>query len=242
MSFRSVLAFLFAGFVAAAPALAETVKGNGTIKSETRTAVGFNGVSLALPAKVEVRIGPTESVTVEADENLLPLIETSVRNGSLEIKPVRRNLSLDSRSIRIVVQAKQVQELEIGGVGSFHAQAIRSTKLRLGIGGAGSMDLKQVEAEQLEVKIAGSGDIKLTGTARRLDASVAGSGDIDAPNFVVDDADIDIAGSGAAQLGVRKLLDVTVVGSGTVRYLGDPQVKRTVLGAGVIRRVGQLPL
>ena len=241
MHLPRALAFLAAGFIAASPALAETIKGNGILKSQARSASGFTGVGVAIPAKVEVRLGQTESVTVEADENILPLIETVVRSGSLEIKPVRRNLNFDSRTIRVVVQARQVEQLDIGGSASILAEAIRSPRLKLAIAGAGAMDLRRLETERLDISIGGSGDLKLTGTARKLDASIAGSGELDAPALLVDEADIDIAGSGAAQLGVRKLLDVTVAGSGAVRYFGDPIIKRTILGAGVIRRMGPLP-
>ena len=241
MNFSRAFAFLAAGFIAASPALAETVKGSGAIRSEARTVAGFKKISLSIPAKVEVRIGATESVTVEAEENILALIETSVDKGSLEIKPVRRQLNLQSPSIRVVVQARQIENLEIGGSGSIHAQALRGPRLKLGIGGAGSIDVKQVETESLDVVIGGSGDVKLTGSARKMGARIAGSGDIDAPGFVVDEAEIKIAGSGAAQLGIRNVLEVTVAGSGAVRYFGDPEIKRTVVGAGLIKRVGPLP-
>ena len=241
MRFPKFPAVLAAALIAASPAWAETVKGSGNLRSEARTATGFTGVAVAVPAKVEVRIGATESVTIEADDNILPLIETSVSKGSLVIRPVRRNLSFEAKSIKVVVQARQVEELEISGTGSIQADSIRGPKLKLGIAGAGSMDLSKLDTGKLDVSVAGSGDVKLTGSARQLDANIAGSGDIDAPAFVVDDADIDIAGSGAAQLGVRKTLDVSVAGSGAVRYFGDPEVKRTVLGAGTIRRGGPLP-
>ena len=241
MHLPRAFAFLAACFIAASPSLAETVKGNGVLKSEVRAATGFTGVGVSLPAKVEVRLGAVESVTVEADENLLPLIETSVRNGSLQIKPVRRNLSIESRAIRVLVQARQIEQLDIGGSGSILAETLRGPRLKLAIGGSGSMDLRGIETDRVDVSVGGSGDVKLAGTVRRFEASIAGSGEVEGPGLLADEAQITIAGSGAAQLGIRKLLDVTVAGSGAVRYFGDPVVKRTILGSGVIRRMGPLP-
>ena len=241
MHLSRALSFLVAGFVAASPAVAETVKGNGTPKSETRAVSGFMGVGVSVPGKVEVRLGPSESVTVEADENILPLIETVVRGSSLQIKPVRGNLNLDTRAIRVVVQARQVEQLDIAGSASLAAEAIRSPRLKLRVAGSGSMDLRRLEADRVDLSIAGSGGLKLAGTARSLDGSIAGSGSLDAPALLVEEADVDIAGSGAAEMAVRKLLDVTVAGSGAVRYFGDPVVKRKILGSGVINRIGPLP-
>ena len=227
--------------LAAAPALAETVKGNGVMRTEARQVSGFTSVGLGIAGKVEVKIGPTESVTVEADENLLPLIETSVKRGTLEIKSTRRNLSFDSRSIRIVVQAKQVEGLAIGGSGSIMSDALRASRLKFDIGGSGTIDVKRVDAERVEVSIGGSGDVKLAGTASKLDVSIGGSGGVVAPSLVADKVEISVAGSGAAQVAARSLLDVTLAGSGSVQYWGDPTVKRTVVGVGAIKRMGPLP-
>src|SRR6476646_1705754 len=81
----------------------DTVKGNGQIRTQTRAVSGFAGVALGLPAEVEVRQGPSEGVTIEADDNLLPLIETKVEDGVLEIRPLHRNQDLAPRKLRILV-------------------------------------------------------------------------------------------------------------------------------------------
>ncbi len=71
-----------------------TVEGSGKIQTQTRALSGFNGIVLDLPAKLELRIGSTESVTIEADDNLLPLIETVVEKGVLRLRPIKRNQHL----------------------------------------------------------------------------------------------------------------------------------------------------
>ena len=237
---RHALVALALSFITA-PSFAETVRGNGVMKSEARPVSGFTSIGLAIGAAVEVKLGTTEGVTIQADENLLPLIETSVRHGTLEIKAVRDHLSLSSNSIRIVVQAKSIDGLAIGGSGSIMAEQLRAVKMKLDIGGSGSIDVRRLDTEAVEVAIGGSGDVKLAGTAKKLDASIAGSGDVVAPNFVVDKAEITVAGSGDATLGVRNKLDVTIAGAGAIGYYGDPQVSRTVLGVGAIKRLGALP-
>lgn len=227
--------------LAAAPALAETARGNGVMKTETRQVTGFTGVGLSVPGKLEVKLGPTESVTIEADENLLALIETTVKGGELEIRPIRRNLNFDAKAIRIVVQAKSIDSLSIGGSGSISAEQLRGGKMKLDIGGSGSIDVKRLDAERLEIAIGGSGDIKAAGAVKSVAVSIGGSGDVTAQNLVADNADVTIAGSGDTSIAVRTKLDVTIVGAGAVSYWGDPQLKRTVLGSGSIKRLGALP-
>jgi hypothetical protein len=239
--YRRAAVLLCGALLIAAPAWAETVKGNGVVRTQVRTASGFTGVALGINARVELRQGDAEGVTVDADENLLPLIQTVVKDGTLEIRPARRNLSLQSSAIRLVVQARRIDSLALGGSGSITADALRAGKLALEIGGSGLIDLRHVQAEQVKVEIGGSGNMKLAGSARRLDVSIGGSGDIAAPDFIADKVAVAVGGSGDAQVAARTSLDVTIAGSGSVDYSGDPQVSQTIVGVGRVKRVGPLP-
>jgi hypothetical protein len=238
---RNIITLLCGVLLIGAPALAETVKGNGVIRTQARNVSGFTGVGLGISARVEVRQGDAEGVTIEADENLLPLIETSVKDGTLEIKPARRNLSLNSKTIKVVVQARRIDSLSLGGSGSISADSLRAGKLSLEVGGSGTIDLKRVQADKIAAAIGGSGDVKLAGAAQRLDISIGGSGDIAASALVADQVAVSIGGSGSADVAARKLLDVTIAGSGSVNYSGDPKVTQTTVGVGHIKRVGPLP-
>jgi hypothetical protein len=224
--------------VPAAPALAagwnsERVKGSGRIKTEARAIGHFNAVALALPGSVELRIGNTESVTIDTDDNLMPLIETVVENGTLKIRAAKRNVELDSRRMKIVVQAKAVDTLSVDGSGSIDADALRGSKVMVAIGGSGSVNVKSIDSESLSVNIGGSGDLKVGGGAtKRLTVSIAGSGDVDMSRLQSADASVNIAGSGDASIGVRDQLNVTIAGSGDVNYYGSPRVNTNVLGSG----------
>lgn len=237
---RRILIIFLAAFSMAGAATAETVTGNDTMRSQERAAAGFSGVSLGIPATLELRIGATEGVTIEADENLLPLIETRVDRGSLDIRPARRNLNFTTKGIRIVVQAKQVDRLAIGGSGTIHADSLKGQKLSLDIGGAGKIDVKSADADRVSVAIGGSGDVRLAGAAKRVSITIGGAGNADTRALVADDADITIAGAGDASVAARSSLNVTIAGSGDVSYWGDPSVNKTVLGSGSIRRAGPL--
>lgn len=237
---RRLAAFLCGALLLAAPVLAETVRGNGAIRTQARPATGFTGIALSVPARVEIRQGSTEGITIEADENLLPLIETVVKRGSLEIRPVRKNLDIESHSIKIVVQARQLEELAIGGSGSMVADTLKAGQLEMKIGGSGNVDIHRLDADRLNVAIGGSGNVKLAGTAKRVSVAIGGSGDLDASSLIADQAEVSLAGSGDAALAVRSSLQATVAGSGSIRYSGDPSVTKTIVGSGQIKRVGAL--
>src|SRR5262245_36154117 len=61
----------------------ETVKGSGVVATEVRPVEPFTAISLLGPGHVVIERTGTESVTVMADDNLLPLIKSEVRGGTL---------------------------------------------------------------------------------------------------------------------------------------------------------------
>lgn len=220
----------------------EQVQGSGRIVKQVRQVGNFNGLAMGLPGHVELRIGNSEGVTIEADDNLLPLVDTVIENGTLQIRPSKRNLSLQSKSIRIVVQARSIERLSLGGAGSIDADPLRARKLDVDLGGSGSINLKGVESDTLAVAVGGSGDLKAaSGTVGKLSVSIGGSGDVDLGRVQTNSASVTIAGSGEATVWPRNALSATIAGSGDVRYYGDPQVSKSTVGSGGVRRMGAAP-
>jgi hypothetical protein len=165
---------------------------------------------------VEIAIGETTSVTVEADDNVVPLIETRLRGSSLVVE----NDVSCTRCMRMVVRIT-VPELE--GVS---------------LAGSGDILVDGLAAGDFEAALAGSGDIEVSGTADRVEASLAGSGDIDLGAVQARAGKAAIAGSGDITLWVTESLEASVAGSGDINYRGDPdKVSRSVMGSGSIKEL-----
>ncbi|MGZ8338788.1 MAG: head GIN domain-containing protein [Telluria sp.] len=220
----------------------EKARGNGAVKRQARPVAHFTGLSLSLPAQVELRIGNTESVTIETDDNLLPLIETAVENGTLKLRPVKRNMRIDASTLKIVVQARALDRIALGGSGSIRSAALRGGKMQFDLGGSGSIDVQAIEAESVAVTVGGSGNLKAGGgRAQSVSVSIGGSGDVDLGRLAAGQASVSVAGSGTATVWARDALSATIAGSGDVNYYGDPRVSRSVIGSGDVERLGGAP-
>ena len=69
---------------------------------------------------VQIAYGNSNSVTVEADENLLPYIETTVENGKLSIKS-KKNVNLKSSSkMNVYVSMTKINSLQLSGSGNIN--------------------------------------------------------------------------------------------------------------------------
>ena len=242
-------ASVFALLAPAAPGMASpmdwiagsSVKGSGKLQKQVREVGNFNGVALNVPGTVELRIGNTEGVTIETDDNILPLIETAVENGTLRIRPARRSSNLHPTALTIVVHARQVERVSVGGSGTINADGLRGDKLRFDVGGSGSINAGKLDARSVSVAIGGSGNFKAGGRTEQLSASIGGSGNIAAGRLAANNVQVSIGGSGEAEVWARDNLAISIGGSGEVSYYGDPQISKSMQRSNSIRRLGSSP-
>ncbi|MES2898748.1 MAG: head GIN domain-containing protein [Pseudomonadota bacterium] len=220
----------------------ERVQGSGNIKKVSRELAHFTGVGLSLPATVELRIGNTESITIETDDNLLPLIDTVIENGVLKVRPAKKNMNLQTRTMKIVIQARTIDSIALGGSGSIESDALRGANMEFVLGGSGSISVKGVDAESVKITVGGSGNFKSgSGVIDRLAVSIGGSGDVDAGQLKAREASVSVAGSGEATVWASDTLSMRVAGSGDVNYYGDPKLSKSVAGSGSAKRLGAAP-
>ena len=211
---------------------------SGKVANEKRTASGFSGIRLAVPGTVVLRQAEAESVSIEADDNLLPEIATVVEDNSLAIRFKRPLIVKGHPTIRLLVTGPRFDSLAISGGGEIITEALKSHALSISIAGSGEVKIARLDADALTAAIAGSGAVKAAGRADKLTLKIAGSGDMVAGSLAAKRAKVSISGSGDATLRVSETLKVSIAGSGDVRYYGDPVVKRSLSGNGSVKRLG----
>ena len=219
----------------------ERVQGNGKIVKQNRAPGHFTALATSVGGNVEIHMGATESITVEADDNIVPLIETVVESGTLRIRPVRQNLQLDTRNMKIVVQVRTLDKIAVAGSGSVDANQLKLESLKVNVGGSGSINLRDLQSESLTVALGGSGGLTASGNTERVQVSIGGSGQVQAERLAARTAAVSIGGSGQATVWASKSLNLSVAGSGDIAYYGDPTVSKSIAGSGSIKRLGGSP-
>lgn len=217
------------------------VRGSGMLKTQARDVGTFTGVTLALSAVVEVRQGDKDVVVIETDDNLLPLIETVVENGTLRIRLKNRTGSIAAKAIRIGVTARVIEALAVAGAGEIRVDTLQTKSLAATISGSGDIRIGQLDAASFKANINGSGDLTVAGKSDTLQGAIAGSGTLQSGKLEARTAALKIAGSGYAKVWARETLAVSVAGSGDVDYYGSPALTRSVAGSGTIKRLGPAP-
>jgi hypothetical protein len=214
------------------------VQGNGVIKTETREVSRANRIKMAGNFDVEITQGPTVSVQIEGDENLLPYFIVKDLGGYLVIK-ARDYFSYSSTDgIKVFITTPNLEEVILAGAGNINGKSkfTGSDKLTLKIAGSGDIKM-DVNTPNVLSEIAGSGSITLTGETKDETIKIAGVGKYHAENLKAENAKVHIAGSGDVKVFASAQLDINIAGSGSVYYKGSPNVKQHVAGSGDVKKV-----
>jgi hypothetical protein len=190
--------------------------GSGNVTSESRDVSGFDEVELEGIGNLSIQQSGSESLTVEAEEDVLPKIGTEVVDDRLVIGPEPGTSIRTTEPINYELTVEGMRALEVSGAGDVEAEGINT--------------------DELAVTISGSGDVKISGEADRQEIDISGSGDYRARDLESEEVKIDVGGSGSAVVNVSDTLEAKVGGSGSVEYVGDPTVEQDVSGAGEVSK------
>jgi len=197
-----------------------SVRGSGIAKTETREVNGFSAISFTGLGRVVVEQGTTESLTVTADDNFLPLLETQVKDGTLLIGVKSNNTFNTGFNPRTPIEFKiGVKELT-----------------QVTLTGAGNADLAKLKTDKLDVNITGVGNMTVSGSTDHLNVTLAGTGTFQGEDFAVKTANVTCSGIGNAIVQVSEKLDANISGTGSIEYIGNPQVTEKVSGIGQVKK------
>ncbi len=214
------------------------IKGNGVISSQDRSVNYAGKIKLLGSYDVEITQGPTASVKVEADENILPYIITDQEGGFLVIKS-RDHINFSTEhDIKVYITTDKLEQVSLAGSGNIIGKNkfSGSDKLILKIAGSGDITM-EVNTPGIEADIAGSGSIKLKGETQDQAINISGVGDYYAEDLKSENAKIKIAGSGDVKVFADHNLDITIAGVGSVYYKGDASIKQHISGSGEVKKI-----
>lgn len=219
----------------------ETVKGNGQQKTETRQVNEFTSLAAGGAMDVQISYGNSNSISIEADENLLPYIETTVENGKLTIKS-KKNKNIQPKSKMIVkISMTKITGLQQSGSGNITGAGDFSNdgQTDISLSGSGDLKLSFSSFKNLQLAISGSGNINLKGgSVDNIDARVSGSGNIDCLDVSSNNVDVKISGSGNIKVFAKNSIDAKISGSGNVFYKGGAtNIKSKVAGSGKVTKI-----
>jgi hypothetical protein len=216
----------------------QIITGSGNSAIEGREISGFDRINVKSFGEAEIVQGENVGIVIEADDNILPYITTSVFAGELIID-TKPGISLNPKQpVRYKITVKNLKEVESSGATRVQIKDLKTTDLTLNSSGAGEFQLDNLQASSLDIKLSGAGSFAADGKCDEVSISISGAGSFNAPDLQVVEAKIKISGMGTATLWVTEKLDSQISGAGSISYYGSPTITQNNSGAGVTRHLG----
>lgn len=213
------------------------VIGSGHVVRQTRAVTSFSEVSLEGSGSLTIEQTGAESLTIDAEDNILPYVTSRVEGNRLVLGVnvgVFVGIFLPRAPIHFILTVKDLTGIAISGSGDVSMTRLSTSNLRLDVSGSGNLTLKSLTATSLDVTISGSGTMSIAGQVRRQGVNISGSGSYRASDLASATAQVEVSGSGDAQVRVSDSLIAHVSGSGNISYLGNPTVTSSVSGSGSV--------
>jgi hypothetical protein len=189
------------------------VRGSGNRSSDVRKPGLFSEIELVGAYSAEVKLDRKDhQVTIEADDNLLPLIVTEADGAKLRVS-TRKPLS-SKGPLHLVVEAPDIKHLSIDGAAKASIAGLDNARLQIDIRGAGTVTAKGI-TQKLKVFITGAGEAALETLAAK-------------------EAMVGIQGAGTVDLASPEHLEVVLEGAGKVTYSGSPVIEQDIRGVGTL--------
>jgi len=192
------------------------IRGSGHLVTVARPVSPFDAVYAAGAMRVIVERNGSEGVTVTAEDNLLPYIDTEVQEGILYVSQAP-GVRLDPRR-EIVVRVDSYEVVEL------NASA------------AVAMEVEVGWVAQLWVTASGASDLAVWGSADRQDVTVSGASRYDGLDLETDRCFIDVSGASDALVWANDWLEANASGASRVRFRGNPVVVARTSGGSTVTR------
>ena len=209
----------------------EGKRGNGQVVEESRKVTeDFTSVHASEGLDVFVTQGSNFSINVEADENIIDLIGTDIRDGRLKIHAIE-NIGRATKNIYVTLP--EVTALSTSSGADLIAQnTIKANKIELDASSGSDLEV-QVDANEVSADTSSGADIKISGSTDLLYADASSGSDIKARGLMAKRCTADASSGADISVNVSESLTADASSGADISYTGDATVqkKKSVSGS-----------
>lgn len=208
---------------------AQFVFASGTGSSrQTRDVKGFHGVSVANGIDLYLTQKNTEEVVVEASDEYIDKIITTVEGGILKIYVKDRsfiNFSWNHESKKVYVSFKELNKLYASSGSDVVSQALlKLGELDMDASSGADIEL-ELEAKNVTAESSSGSDISLKGKTDDFHVSASSGSDVDAGSFESRKCNASASSGSDVKVYVTEELSANASSGGDIYYSGNPKTK-----------------
>jgi hypothetical protein len=217
------------------PKLSPAIRGSGVAKEETRPVEAFHALEAenVLQVTVAVTQGAKPGLKISGDDNLVPLVESVVRDGVLilRIKKAESNIS-PKLPLLAEVAISELDRVEASGAATVKVSGgLKVDQFTTEASGAARVSVAGLETAKAVVSASGASHVVLAGTAQSLEVDASGASQVKAEELNSDAAEVSISGASGVAVRASKSVGGDVSGASSLELHGKP-AKKTVSTSG----------
>lgn len=210
----------------------DCLKGTGQITNEIRNIEPFTSIELSHNINLIIKQDTTYSCIVEAGENLLPLIKTTVVDGKLIIANENRCNWMRSfkKDINVYLSLRKINTIEYRGSGNINCSdtlILDSLRFDSWDGSGKAMFLLHTKSSQFNLHT-GPADLEVSGFSGVSYLYSAGNGKVDLSNLNTGYTFLTSKSTNNTYVSATKELYVWIDYVGDVYYKGSPYLIDTI--------------
>jgi formylmethanofuran dehydrogenase subunit C len=209
-------------------------KGNGTVVEENRKITAdFTEVHASEGLEVYVTQATDFSISVEADENIIDLIGTEIKNGKLKIHAIE---NIGRATKKVYVSLPEVTGL-LSSSGAHLTAQNKLTATTLIIDASSGAHLNaETNADKLEIDASSGANIDISGSAMDVYVDGSSGANVRAKNLMTTECRAEASSGANININVSKSLTANASSGGNISYSGDAEVTKNKSVSGKVNK------
>lgn len=197
------------------------IKGSNVVVSEDRTInSNFETIDVQQGINVYVTQGNSTSISVEADDNIIDLLVTEVKNNELKIY-FEKNV-YKAKAKNVFLTASTINQIKTSSGARVKSEnTIQTNTLDLDSSSGSSIKIR-VNADEVISETSSGSNMKIEGKTTKLSASSSSGSSINASNLKTIDAYAKASSGAQIDLNVSGELRAKASSGGDIDYEGNP--------------------
>lgn len=194
----------------------DSLVASGRSVTETRALESFNKININAGRNIKVMYSNQTRIAITGSDNLISHLQSSVRNGKLNLDYDQDQINHEDLDITITVP--YFTELHINGIRQLTTHGTFDYTDNIDIVSNGESEIKSID----------------NFTAANLNVRLTGKGIADLRTLSGSNAKASIVGNGKIYIKTEQSLTAHIHGSGNIYYLGKPQITSDITGTGSV--------
>ena len=210
--------------------------GSGNIVTEKRTVGHFTELTVSNAFDVEIKIGPVEEVTIEADDNLLKYIKTGVSGNTLNIHTEHLH-NLSNGHLKVYITMPEIKKIIASAAAEVKVLDLVKGTGTLNFNVSSSADIEaEVDAPEIVAGASSAGSIKLRGKTKNYKAEASSGADIKTGDLLAENTDVSVSSGASADVYASVSLVAAASSGGDINYHGAASVKQSTSSGGSVNK------